>query len=51
MSALKGSLICFLDEHDSPDSMIVGGYYIPKWFLVEIDNHMIKIKKKGSSPI
>lgn len=45
MTIPKGSLVCFLDEHDSPESMIVGGYYVPKRFLPEIDDHMISVKK------
>ena len=46
MQIPKGSLVCFLDERDSPDSMIVGGYYIPKKDLEAIDDHMIKVKHK-----
>ncbi|MBN2154876.1 MAG: hypothetical protein JW776_02390 [Candidatus Lokiarchaeota archaeon] len=46
MTILEGSLVCFLDERDFEDSMIVGGYYIQKKNLQKLDNYILEIKQK-----
>ena len=41
----KGSLVCFLDERDSPKSLVVGGFYLSKKHLADLDNYMIAVKE------
>lgn len=41
----EGSLVCFLDEHDIQNGMVVGGYYMPKKYLLDLDQFMISSKR------
>jgi len=45
MTIPEGSLACFLDERDVSGGLVVGGFYIPKKFLLSLDNFMIKTKR------
>jgi len=39
-----GGIVCFLDERDDKQSMLVGGYYIPRSALKLLDDGAAKVK-------
>ena len=40
------SIVCFLDEHDDDKSMLVGGFYIPRSNLKDLDSLVFNIKEE-----
>ena len=50
MTIPTGGLTCFLDEHDDNKSMLVGGYYIPRRKLQDLDQKILAIKSQFDIP-
>jgi len=42
----EGSLACFLDERDSEKSIVVGGFFVSKKHLLELDKYIVSVKKE-----
>jgi len=50
MAIPEGPLVCFLDEHDDAKSMLVGGFFLPRSRLHDLDETVHDLKEKYGVP-